>query len=312
MNFMKFTIFALLLIGLFSLFGLGPRAFFADIARRAFKMGAGKPVSLADRVREAKKKDGESGLSGMVRHAKPTLTLMGKSKTFGFLAELSIMGICAGVALACLLGNPFLVPVFGVSFFLFPFAYVFFLENGFRKKVAGELEVTLSVVTNAYIRTGDIVRAVRESLPNIKKPIYAVFARFVASCEMAGKSPRDALYEMRGRIGNRVFDEWVMQAILCQRNYEMIPMLITIVEKLSNERQVQADLKTLMYDPVKEFVMMVVLCISIIPLLFLIKRDWFNIFVFSTPGKVMMAIDILIILIGIYKCIRISRPVEYS
>jgi K+-transporting ATPase A subunit len=217
-----------------------------------------------------------------------------------------------GVAAALIIGNFFLIPVLGVSFFLLPFAYVFFLENGFRRKVAGELEVTLSVITNAYLRSNDIVRAVKETLPNIKKPIYTVFARFVASCEIAGASPADALYEMKGQMDNRIFDEWVMQAMLCQRNYEMIPMLLPIVEKLSNERQVQADLKTIMYDPVKEFVMMAVLCVSIIPLLFLIKRDWFNIFVFSTPGRVMMALDMLTILVGVYKCIRITRPVEYD
>jgi hypothetical protein len=67
-----------------------------------------------------------------------------------------------------------------------------------------------------------------------------------------------------------------------------------------------------MYDPVKEFVMMAIICLSIVPLLFILKRDWFNIFVFSTPGQIMLAIDVLIIFIGIFKCFRIMKPVEYS
>jgi tight adherence protein B len=301
-----------MLLGLFSLLGIRPRAFSRDIAKKVFRVDAGKSVSLARRVKRAGKKNAERGFAGVIGRARRSLAVMEKGNIFVLTAELSILGVCAGLALAFVIGNVFLVPVLGISFFLLPFTYVFFLENGFRKRVSGELEVTLSVITNAYLRSNDIVRAVKENLPSIKKPLDAVFARFVASCEIAGTSPRDALYEMKGRMGNKVFDEWAAQAILCQRNYEMIPMLLPIVEKLSNERQVQADLKTLMYDPIKEFVMMAVMCAAIIPLLFLIKRDWFNMFVFSTPGRVMMALDILIIMIGIYKCIRITRPVEYE
>ncbi|MDR2611079.1 MAG: hypothetical protein LBC58_06440 [Clostridiales Family XIII bacterium] len=312
MNFIRLAAFLLLLLGLFSFSGIAPRAFFSDLTKKVFRIDAKKNRSLESRVKEARKNGRKRGLPGIVGHASDSLALMDRKSTFVFIAELSITGICVGVATALLIGNIFLVPVLGVSFFLLPFTFVFFLENGFRKKVSSELEVTLSVITNAYLRSNDIVRAVKESLPNIKKPIHEIFTRFVASCEIAGASPTGALAEMKGRMGNKVFDEWVMQAMLCQRNYEMIPMLIPIVEKLSNERQVQADLKTIMYDPVKEFVMMTVLCLSILPLLFLIKRDWFNIFVFSTPGRIMMAIDILIILIGIYKCVRITRPVEYE
>jgi hypothetical protein len=117
-SFIKAMAFILLLIGLFSFFGIKPRAFYRDIAKKVFRIETGKTSSLASKVKEAKRNK-EKGIPGVIRHAKNTLALMGKDKVFILMAELSIVGTSAGVAVALAVGNIFLVPV-SISNFSFP------------------------------------------------------------------------------------------------------------------------------------------------------------------------------------------------
>jgi Flp pilus assembly protein TadB len=312
MSFMKIMTFVLLLCGLFLFSGISVREYVSDVAKKVFRIDVAAPSTLAGKIKAAKKQKKKRGIRGMVQYAQNTLRLMGRDKAFILVAELSVLGVCAGVVLALIFGNLFLIPVLGAACFLLPFAYIFFLESGFKRKVSRELEVTLSVITNAYLRSGDIIRAVKENLPNIKRPIYTLFARFVASYEVAGKPPREALLDMQGQIGNKVFDEWAAQAALCQADQSLIPLLLPIVEKLSNERQIQADLKSMMYDSTKEFTMMAILFVCIPLLLYFLKKDWLNILFFTGPGKIVIALDLAVLLIGTYKAVRATRPVEYN
>jgi hypothetical protein len=314
----KLIAFALLFCGLLVLFRIPVREIFAGITKKIFRIDAAGPQSLAGKVKAANRRNSNSRITRVirsftepVRHAKSALTLMGREKTFVLAAEIAILGAGGGIALALILGNLFLAPVLAGSLFFLPFGYVSFLENGYARKVAKELETALSSITNAYLQTGDIISAVRKSLPTIQKPVHQVFARFVASYEV-GISPRDALGKLKGQMGNKIFDEWVEQATLCQNDQTMIPMLQPIVEELSIQNQVQADLKTKMYEPIKEFGVIAVACISIIPLMYFFNRTWFDMFAYSTSGKVLVALNTAIVMIGVYKSIRITRPIEYN
>ena len=63
--------------------------------------------------------------------------------------------------------------------------------------------------------------------------------------------------------------------IACQDDRTLMDTLLPIVGKLTDVRIVNGDLKTLLYEPRKEYWMMVAMLIGNIPLLYLLNGDWF-------------------------------------
>jgi len=49
-----------------------------------------------------------------------------------------------------------------------------------------------------------------------------------------------------------------------------------------------------------------------IPLLYVLNKTWFETLMFSTPGKITLAICAAIILFSFTKILKLSRPVEYN
>ena len=75
-------------------------------------------------------------------------------------------------------------------------------------------------------------------------------------------------------------------------------------------RIVNSELELMLAEPRKEFVIMAMLLVSNIPLLYFLNKEWFNILMFSIPGKIVLAIDVAAIFISGAFVIRLTKPIE--
>ena len=55
---------------------------------------------------------------------------------------------------------------------------------GYKKHLNEELETAISIITSSYLRTEDLIRAVKENLPYINEPVKANFEVFVYEAEL--------------------------------------------------------------------------------------------------------------------------------
>ena len=67
-----------------------------------------------------------------------------------------------------------------------------------------------------------------------------------------------------------------------------------------------------MQEPRREAITMVFLVIANVPLLYFLNRDWFHTLLYTTPGKISLAICAAIILYAVTKIMQLSRPIEYG
>jgi hypothetical protein len=58
--------------------------------------------------------------------------------------------------------------------------------------------------------------------------------------------------------------------------------------------------------------MMVILVIANIPLLYVLNKDWFRALMFTLPGKIVLAVCALVILITALLMMKYTRPIEYK
>ena len=175
-----------------------------------------------------------------------------------------------------------------------------------------ELETALSIVTTSYIRTDDILGAVKENLPYLKPPIRDVFTGFLGDAMMVSSDTKQALRNMREKIDNAIFAEWTETLIACQDDRTLKDTLLPIVSKLTDVRIVNNELKTMLGEVQKEYWTMVVLVVCNIPLMYALNKDWFDTLIFSIPGKIVLSLCGLVIVVTAVLMMRFTRPVEYK
>lgn len=74
------------------------------------------------------------------------------------------------------------------------------------------------------------------------------------------------------------------------------------------ERQQSA----MMQGPRREAITMMFLVIANVPLLYFLNKDWFHTLIFTTPGKIALAICAAIILFALTQIMKLSKPIEYG
>ena len=141
--------------------------------------------------------------------------------------------------------------------------------NIYEKQTKEELETALSIITTSYSRDGNIIMAVQENLPHIKPPLKECFTAFIGDAMAVSSSVKQALYNLKKKVDDEIFREWVDTLIQCQDNQEMKDTLQPIVSKLTDVRIVNSELNTMMSAVRTEYYTMVGLVVGNIPLLYL-------------------------------------------
>ena len=237
---------------------------------------------------------------------------MGCENQYTTVKQITLLLFAVGAVLAMLLNNVYMVPILGIGFSLLPVWYLRSTAASYKKHLNEELEMSISVITTSYLRTEDLIRSVKENLPHINEPVHAIFVAFVTEAELINANITSAINSMKMKIPNRVFHEWCNILIQCQSDRSMKNTLPTIAQKFSDVRIVQSELDAMMQGPRKEAITMVFLVLSNIPLLYVLNKDWFYTLLFTTPGKVALAICGAIILYSISKIMQLSKPIEYG
>ena len=214
--------------------------------------------------------------------------------------------------MAVLIDNVFLIPALSVAMAMIPFIYVRNIISIYEKQTKEELETTLSIITTSYVRSDDIVSAVKENLPYIRPPLRESFSAFYGDATAVSSSIKQALYNLKRKVDDEVFREWVDTLIQCQDDRELKDTLQPIVAKLTDVRIVNSELNTMMSAVRAEYYTMVGLVVGNIPLLYVLNKDWFHTLIYETPGKIVLGICGIVIVVTYFFLMKFTKPVEYK
>jgi len=240
------------------------------------------------------------------------LKAMGRENQFETVKKIAVVCFAVGVLLALLLGNVFLVPVFGIAFAYIPVFYVRSTATAYKKKLNTELETALSIITTSYMRTEDILASVKEKIDSINPPVRVHFEEFIAESEHINANTVSALNRLKLKIPNVIFHEWVNTLIRCQSDRTMKNTLLNSIQKFSDVRTVQAELDNNIGEAKREAFMMAGLVTCNIPLLYFINREWFNTLLYTTQGKICLAVCAAIVFFSLMRVMKLSKPIEYK
>lgn len=272
-----------------------------------------KNFSIKSKIEESKKKKEERGLKRLLCETKEILRLTNKEDHFTALCVLSMILFVLGILIAITMENFYFVPVLAIGFSLLPFYYVKLTAGKQKRQINTELETALSMITNSYLRgKHTIIQAIEENEPYLNPPVSELFRNFLLQTKWINSNTKEALLYLKFGLDNEVFHEWVDAVIACQEDYNLKATLPATVGKLSDMRVVSAELDLLLFEPVKEYITMIVLVISSIPIMYFLNKEWYYTLMFTEFGKILLAICGAVIFFSMMAVSKHMKPIEYK
>lgn len=296
-----------MIVGAFLVLGLRPVEFTDSL----FTVLLRPKKSIREDIKESSGRKKAGILRREITEAQSVLEMTGRGNRFSMVCAVALALFCLGGSLAILFGNFFLAPVMAIGFMFLPFWYVKLTASHYKRDVSAELETALSVITTAYLRTEDIVTAVEENIAYLNPPVSKVFRDFLMQIKLVNPDVEAALRTMRGRIDNEVFREWCDALSDCQHDRSLKTTLTPIVAKLSDMRNVNAELEYLIAEPRKEFLIMVIFVVGNIPLMYLLNKDWYDVLMHTPLGQIILSVTAAVIFVSAGFVVKLTRPIEY-
>ena len=240
------------------------------------------------------------------------LKATGRENRFALVKRASILLFALGAVAALLLNNPFLIPILGAGFAFAPVWYLRSTAASYKKHLNEELESAISVITTSYLRSGDLLKSVRENIPYLNPPVKSHFEAFITESEMLNANMISTINSLKMKIPNRIYHEWCNTLIQCQSDRSMKNTLSFTVQKFSDVRIIQSELEAIINEPKNEAFTMMLLVIANIPLLYFLNQSWFKTLLFTTPGKITLALCAALILFSFTRVMQLCRPVDYK
>lgn len=306
MTFVYLICFLLLAVGAVLLLKLTPERITGDLMRFV-----SPKQTLRDKVLTRKGKKKSRKITVELRRIKDALEQTGKGNQFAVACAASLLLMIVGCVIAIMIDNPFLVPVFAIAFAMIPFIYAKRTVAYYDNHVKEELETALSIITTSYLRTDDIVSAVKENIQYLKPPVKDIFAGFVAENMMISSDVKQSIRHLKEKVNNSIFAEWCETLVACQDDRTLKDTLMPIVTKLTDVRIVNNEIKGMLSSARTEYYMMTGMVVGNIPLLYFLNKDWFNALMFTTLGKLVLAICGLVIIVTAVLMLRFTKQIEY-
>lgn len=294
--------------GFFLILGLKPSEFSDGLS--AFLLR--EPGTLRSEVNRLAGRKKPGLLKRELIKAQDALVMTGRGERFPLVFAAALALFAAGASVAILAGNLFLAPVLACGFLFVPFWYVCLTEGHYKRDVAAELETALSIITTAYLRNEDFLRAVEENLRYLNPPVKEAFRDFAARVRMVDPDMEEALKILRQRVRNDVFMEWCDAVAACQYDRGLKAVLPPIVDRMSDMRIVNGELEILMTEPRKEFITMVFLVLGNVPLMYFLNRGWYEALMFTPLGQAVLAAVAVLVFVCAALVIRLTKPLEYG
>ena len=306
MTFVYLICFLLITAGVIILLRLNPEKITDDLMRFV-----SPKQTLREKVQTAKGKKRSRKLTVELNRIRDALEQTGKGGQFSIACAASVVLMILGCILAIMIDNAFLIPVFAIAFAMIPFAYAKRTVSYYDNHIKEELETSLSIITTSYVRTDDIVTAVKENMQHLKPPVKEIFAGFVAENMMISADIKQSIRHLKEKVSNSIFDEWCDTLIACQDDRTLKDTLMPIVSKLTDVRIVNNEIKGMLVAARTEYFMMAAMVVGNIPLLYFLNKDWYAALMYTTLGKIVLAVCGLAIIVTAMLMFRFTKQVEY-
>lgn len=226
----------------------------------------------------------------MMQEAAEMLDASGHGEQLHAYEQMSAAFAVAGFLFGLVMQNIAASIVLGIALAALPLAFIRLRASDYRRLLHEKLEIAMSSVTNSYIAVGDLQLAVENMLHLLPEPTDAIFRRYLTELQYIDGNQRRAIEAMREEVDVWHWKEWCNALIQCQEDQGLRYSLPALVERMSEQRQLMIEADTAMRRMMTDYMLVVLVVLGSIPLMGLMMPDWYNKLMYTTPGKITLAI----------------------
>lgn len=296
----------LMAVGIFMILKLTPVQITQDL------MDLIRPVNkLRTMSEDVKAKRRRGGIYGELQRIRNTMEATGRGKLFP-LALTSVFGFAAlGIVIGIMMDNIWIIPSLAVGLGAIPFLYMNSAVEFYEKSVRDELETALSIITNSYILSDDLIDAVRKNLEFIKPPLRGAFEKFVQDSVIM-PSNKEIIIRLRERLDDQVFYEWCTTLLQCQDDRTLRENLNPVINKLTDIRLVNTQVAAVVSSAKAEYFAMVGFVVGSVPLLAVVSPGTINVLLTTTVGKMVAGIVSAITLFTFFRMRKATKTIDFD
>ncbi|CZR99451.1 TPA: hypothetical protein KON86_002779 [Clostridioides difficile] len=309
MGFSNIFLFLVITGGIFTLLKISPIEFLREIVS-IFERRQ-KSHSISDRVEILTGKKKEKGIKLLIKDTNNILERTQSKGKFSNICIISIVLMIIGIFLALSISNILLIPILAFGFGILPFLYIKVTANAYERQLNDELESSLSMITNSYLRNEDIILSIEENIDYFNPLLENIFRKCLYKIKLS-PNITEALEELRDSIDNDIFVEWVNRVIQCQTNRTLKSPLRSTVSKFSNVKILNEKVNNKLMGPAKSFLMMTCILYGSIFMLKFLNIDWFKNLMYTLPGQISICITVSLTFFSIIQISKLIKPIDYK
>ena len=300
----------LILVGLFMIF-YKPKN--RSQKREMQKVVLRNNLSLKDKIDiiNGKNSFGTNAIKNYFFDVKLILAKMNKVDAYPKIRLFAII-IAMAVLLACFaIDNPLMAIVLVPVGFIIPFQLVKIRYRKYNKKLEEELETALSLITISYTRTTNLLQSVDECMDTLPPTVKPYFEDFYFEATSVSASLATALVNLKTKIENRTFQQWVDRVLVCLNDRSSIPSLQNYVNEFADNRAIQDELDAEVFSCKVEMYMMIGFVFFTPVLLYFLQKEAVGHLFHDTPGKIAVFVALLLVVIVFFAGNYIAKPVKF-
>lgn len=223
----------------------------------------------------------------------------------------SFGGFIAGVLL---FGDAGLAAVMAACVIPAPYFYLTVKSSAAAREEIEGLENTMSIITNAYAGSDDIIKAVELYIEEKNRyiPIHlrtpSPFDEFISEIRLVNPNIEHGLYRLSAKVKNRYFSEWAKTLILCYKDRRLKFALFPVIKAMNDAKSMQIESDGMMVRVWRDYLMTAGLMFSIIPMMRFSNAQWFYILTNTPIGKLLIVLMLLTALGTAFFVMKVTKP----
>lgn len=270
-------------------------------------------LSLKDKIDiiNGKNSFGTNAIKNYFFDVKLILAKMNKVDAYPKIRLLAII-IAMAILIACFaIDNPLIAIVLVPVGFIIPFQLVKIRYRKYNKKLEEELETALSLITISYTRTTNLLQSVSECMDTLSPTVKPYFEDFYFEATSVSASLATALVNLKTKIENRTFQQWVDRVLVCLNDRSSIPSLQNYVNEFADNRAIQDELDAEVFSCKVEMYMMIGFVFFTPVLLYFLQKEAVGHLFHDTPGKIAVFVALLLVVVVFFAGNHIAKPVKF-
>lgn len=238
------------------------------------------------------------------------LLIIGSKTTLKQYNELSLLLCFLGFSIGMYFNNILVSIVLSVGLPFFQYQMLLKHKNDLKRSHNEKLEIYMSIVTNAYIQTGDIEAAILNNYSRMdsKEAAAKPFGAFIG--QSAGNADiSQCIADMKKDIDNIHFKQWCDKLILCRENASLRYVLPYVINRMRRKRTLDNETITGCHKHYKEFILISILSLIMTLLMPMLQPTWKYIVTNTLLGKIITAAVLVVIFLAIAYVVKINSMV---